>query len=179
MAERAAYLAKMVRPGTLDVIERVSKAARSEDERDLERELLAAAGMRVSPIDVRRSLSFQAADFVDRIQKSVADVRRAETPQERQAQIRDAAEAQTEHFADLQRKINAARRLGMDPITLNNLLKDAGLRTDVREAMIDGRFQAYLPNTLLGEGTDRLVTQTMLDLISAELSPSSVPGPKP
>jgi hypothetical protein len=163
---RVGYMWEKIRPGTLDIVARIQKAQEDGDEEKLEAEITSAMGARRNTVDVQKSLGFFTADFVEEIQASVQDLRRAPAEQ-RQDEMRDAVAGQLQSFARFQRKVQAAKQLGLDPITLDRILKDRGLRADIREAMIEGRFRAYLPSTL--EGDDPEATRLLLDLFATEL----------
>jgi hypothetical protein len=164
--DRVSYVWDKMRPGTLDVLARLRRGSMSDDPEKMEAEVMAALGARVSVLDVKRSLSFQASDFTEKMRESVSDLRRA-TPDQRNQEMRDAVAGQLQAFHEFQRKIAAAKTLRVDNGELETILKGAGLRADVREALIDGRFLPWLPSTL--EGDDPEATQFLLNLYSREL----------
>jgi hypothetical protein len=141
---------KALEPGTISSMRRIHEAVTGTNpNRDLQTEVLAlTTGQRLQKIDVEHSLGFRVREFargltdIQRIVRKTATSRGTATGEMVATDLARMEKVRMAEFAEMQRIIGAARRLGVPESNIRTLLKD-NLPNEIAEQLMTGDYSPY------------------------------------
>lgn len=152
------HFADAFKPGTLNSLEKVRKAALGEKgtsgrEYDLETEVIAnILGLRFNKIDPREALPFMAGDKRQAVSDSeyifrqTANNQSPQTVEDYVNSYLESEKARYKNFSEMYLDVQAAKELGVSTDDIANTLKDAGFSRDDIRSLFAGVYIPYFPS---------------------------------